>query len=408
MRINIAVATDQNYVRQTYILFTSILEASNTEDHYFFYIMADKDVSVESEDLLRSITQKYLHACICFLQINEQRGNQIKAAGIHLKHITQATYFRLLLPELIDEDKCLYLDTDMIVCGDVSELYGTSLDGYELAGVKAPQYHNFTDHGKEYCENTGISSMEQYINAGVLLLNLHLMRENHFTQKALRLVHEFFPAQDQDIINRLSYGMIKHLPLKFNMPASYYLNWSTELVKSVFSWDEWEEGTRAPCIIHYSSADKPWKNFSIPFADKWWEMCRTAGMFGDFFEETQNGFYYHGIICQQPLWRCAPFSEEWCCEVKKYSSIYVYGAGETGKKIIQELQHYQIFISAVLVSKMQIKDKDIEGILIKEFSAQINRKALIIIAVSNVQYIGEIKEMLFQKGYFNLYVLHCV
>lgn len=408
MRINIAVATDQNYVRQTYILITSILEASNIEDHYFFYILADKDVSLKSEELLCSIMQKYFHACVHFMQINEQSDNQMRKAGIHLKHITRATYFRLLLPDLIDEDKCLYLDTDMIVCGDTAELYGIPLEGYELAGVKAPQYHNFPDGGKEYCERTGIPSMDQYINAGVLLLNLSLMRKNHFTQKAMLLVEHFFPAQDQDIINRLSYGMIKHLPLKFNMPASYYLNWNMELVKSVFLWDEWKEGISVPHIIHYSSADKPWKNFAIPFADKWWEMCRVAGMFGDFFVDTQDDFYYHGIICQQPLWRCEAFSEKWCYEIKKYSQIYVYGAGRTGKKVIQELRHYQISISTVLVSKMETKVEEIEGIPVKEFSDWVNHKALIIIAVSDAQYIGEIKAMLFQKGYFNLYVLSCV
>ena len=76
--------------------------------------------------------------------------------------------------------------------------------------------------------------------------------------------------------------------------------------------------------------------------------------------------------------------------------------------VIQELQHYQIIISAVLVSKMETKVERMEGILVKEFSDQIDHKALIIIAVSDAQYIGEIKEVLFQRGYFNVYVMHRV
>lgn len=404
MRINIAVATDQNYVRQTYVLITSVMEVSNSEDHYFFYILADKDVSVESEELLRTITQKYLHACIHFLHVNEQRGKQIKAAGLHLKHITQATYFRLLLPELLDEDKCLYLDTDMIVCRDIAELYGIPLDGYELAGIKAPYYHNFPDHGKEYCGRTGIPSMEQYINAGVLLLDLCLLRKNHFTKKAMGLIDQYFPTQDQDIINRVSYGRIKHLPLEYNMPASYSLSWNMELIESVFSWDEWEKGMGTPCIIHYNSADKPWKNFEVPFADKWWEMCRVAGMFYDFCEELQDIFYYYGVICHQRLWKCAEYSEQWYREIRKFPEIYVYGAGETGKKVIQELQQHQVLVSAVLVSKSDTKTEEIGGIQITGFSGQICRNALIIIAVSVTQYIGEIKETLFQNGYFYVYV----
>lgn len=355
MKMNIAMATDRNYVRQTYILITSILEVSNTADRYYFYILADKDVPVKWEEILRAMIQKYAHACIYFVQIDKQKNRQLESAGLHLKHITQATYFRLLLPEIIGEDKCLYLDTDMIVCGDISELYGTSLDGYLLAGVKAPYYHSFPDRGKAYCEQTGIPSIDQYINAGVLLMNLSLMRKNNFTQKAMSLAGQYFPTQDQDIMNRLSYGLIKHLPLKYNMPASYYLNWNMELVKSIFSWDEWEEGTRTPVIIHYCSADKPWRNFAVPFADKWWAMCRAAGMFHDFFEEAQDVFYYYGIICQQPLWKCVQFSEQWYCEAKKFPEIYVYGAGEAGKRRFMNCSStrfvYQQFWSADKIQK---------------------------------------------------------
>lgn len=76
MRINIAVATDQNYMRQTYILITSILEVSNTDDCYFFNIVTDKDVPVKSEETLRSLMQKYSHAHIRFIQMSEQAGSR--------------------------------------------------------------------------------------------------------------------------------------------------------------------------------------------------------------------------------------------------------------------------------------------------------------------------------------------
>lgn len=52
-------------------------------------------------------------------------------------HLSKAAYFRLLIPELIREyDKCIYLDCDIIVHGDLKELYEIELGNNYLAGVK--------------------------------------------------------------------------------------------------------------------------------------------------------------------------------------------------------------------------------------------------------------------------------
>lgn len=401
MKINIAIGTDENYVKQSCVLIKSIMEAAKEDCKYEFYILIDKDVSVKSKKYFLLFEKQYSYCHIIFKQID----NQIRDAYIRIKHITPVTYARLLLPDLLDEEKCVYLDSDIIVCEDIAELFAISMDEYEIAGVKAPHYHQLPDQGREYMRQTGIPSMDRYINAGVLLLNLDLMRKNCFTQKAMQLISRPFPTQDQDIINLLSYHKIKHLPFKYNVPAVYCSDWNPELINKVFTQEEWEEGIKNPNIIHYCGLWKPWEDFKVLFADKWWEVCRMTDVFSDFMLERQDIFYYYGVIMQKPLWKCMEFSNEWYNEVNKFPCIYVYGAGEKGKEVLLRLHENSIGVEAVLVSKKEGNELTIENVPVIEFSKQIDHEALILIGVSKL-YKKEIRDKLFQEGYMNVFVFN--
>jgi lipopolysaccharide biosynthesis glycosyltransferase len=62
------------------------------------------------------------------------------------ERINNMTYYRLLLPSILSDcDKCLYLDSDIIVCGDLYELLKIEIDDSYIAGVKAPWYILYAD-----------------------------------------------------------------------------------------------------------------------------------------------------------------------------------------------------------------------------------------------------------------------
>lgn len=76
------------------------------------------------------------------------------------------TYYRFLMPELVDGDRALYLDGDILVRGDLGPLWETPLDGAWLAAV--PQLGaQATRHPA-----LGLSPTHAYFNAGVLLVDL--------------------------------------------------------------------------------------------------------------------------------------------------------------------------------------------------------------------------------------------
>ncbi|MGC4387295.1 glycosyltransferase, partial [Streptococcus suis] len=96
-----------------------------------------------------------------------------------LDGITIETYYRYLLPEiLVDCDKVIYLDSDLLIRCDVKELWDIDVSQHYLAGVNEIDIVNrFPDHKLKL----GFDLDELFINAGVLVCNLQKMRQDKIT-----------------------------------------------------------------------------------------------------------------------------------------------------------------------------------------------------------------------------------
>jgi lipopolysaccharide biosynthesis glycosyltransferase len=86
-------------------------------------------------------------------------------------YCTPYTLLRLLADKVIDiPDKLLYLDIDIMVGGDIATLYNIDIEDYEYAAVK---------------EKYGCWLIRpDYINAGMLLLNMKKIKETGLLKKA--------------------------------------------------------------------------------------------------------------------------------------------------------------------------------------------------------------------------------
>lgn len=104
---------------------------------------------------------------------------------------TPYTFLRLLackIPEL--PEKVLYLDADTVVNNDIMSLWKTDISEYEFGAV-------LDYYGK-------IFMGYKYVNAGVLLLNLNMIKKTHLFDKAIDMLNKkriFLP--DQTALNRL-------------------------------------------------------------------------------------------------------------------------------------------------------------------------------------------------------------
>ncbi len=388
----IVFATDMKYMKPTCIAMESVLLASeNKETYYHFYVLMPFDETDSATDFFLQMQRKYMFCTIQVIGV----GNVFDNAYIRIKRITLPTYYRLLLPELIENEKCIYLDSDIITCCDLSELYDIDIDGYDLGGVIAPTY--VLD--KSHAEKIGIPNTNEYINAGVLLLNLAQMRADKFVDRALELIEQPFPVQDQDIINRVAFHRIKLLPYKYNVQVARkrYLN--------ILSDEERKEAEVNPVILHYSYSEKPWECMNIEHADRWWKICRNSFLFESFLEEQKNSLFYYSVVCNFSLWKLEKYSSEWLDELRKYTKCYVYGAGKVGGKAISYLKDNHIPIAGILVTELEENREYVQGIRVNRFTEDVEEDALILLAVSEASQII-IRRQLFRCGRFYVMPFH--
>lgn len=113
------------------------------------------------------------------------------------------TLLRLFADEVLDmPDKILYLDVDILFNRDICLLYDTDVSDVEYAAAR--------DHYGKYLIRP------DYVNAGVLLLNLKKIKETGLLVKSRKLIREKkLVFADQSAVIR-STSKKKMLPQKFN------------------------------------------------------------------------------------------------------------------------------------------------------------------------------------------------
>ncbi|WP_444326070.1 glycosyltransferase family 8 protein [Paraprevotella clara] len=253
--INIAFNIDGKFVQHCAAVIGSVIRChKNTERPCRFYIVYD-GLSEEQILQMKTLVLGTLHQ-IHFVPIDVCWFNQFPIGENTIStEISISTYFRLLLPPLLplDVHRVIYLDADVIVNDDIWNLWSIDLCGCAIGGI--PDKYSNQRLNKLRCH---IPQQYNYINAGVLLINLDFLRSLDFTQKVLDYIvnyRERIFYHDQDVLNSLLYNKIKYLPYKWNMMDCY-------LYKNPNCGPDYIEEVKAsqlhPGIIHFAGFLKPW------------------------------------------------------------------------------------------------------------------------------------------------------
>ncbi|MFA6861511.1 MAG: glycosyltransferase [Bacilli bacterium] len=161
-------------------------------------------ISEDQKILLENTVKKYnSENQVIKFDVTELYNQEFKGCPNEKAYCSPYTLIRLLaslIPSI--PDKILYLDCDLMFNRDIHLLYDYDIDNYEYAASN--------DHyGKYLIRPT-------YINAGVLLLNMKLIRQNHLMEKARGfLKKKKFLFADQTALIK-STTKRKLLPQKFN------------------------------------------------------------------------------------------------------------------------------------------------------------------------------------------------
>ncbi len=181
-------------------------------------------------------------------------------------HISKATYFRLLIEKVVPNSikRILFLDCDLIIMKNITDLYNTNLNDYEIACIEE-------NIGHEHLKRLRILNEDFHFNAGVLLINLEKWRTNNITSKLLKNLSENIDSLvywDQDILN---------LTIKNKIKLDKYWNLTETNLKECFNSSVENFG-----IIHYTGSCKPWNCSSHPYRDY-------------FFKHYSNRFDYNKL-----------------------------------------------------------------------------------------------------------------
>ena len=187
-----------------------------------------------------------------------------------LSHISRATYYRLLIADLLPEDihKALYLDCDMIINHSLDDLWNLDITNYALAaslqigfGYEATRLGYPIEYG--------------YFNAGMNLINLDYFRKNN-TAKVLfdyiRNNYSRIKYHDQDTLNATLYDKTLHVLPQWNMTSAVYVyqlekrgDMLDGVVVNKYETEKRnaKDHLKDPYILHYVAKPKPWQHGCI-------------------------------------------------------------------------------------------------------------------------------------------------
>lgn len=201
----------------------------------------------------------------------------VKSLGIS-HHVTHTAYLRLLAGRLLPDsiDKVIYLDSDVLVCDDLTKLWERPLDDAMALAVpdvacpfvdarfadcnfeKASPYLAAISPIENWRE-LGLNPAAPYFNSGVLVLNIRRMREERIEQKLLECLQDnqrFVWCWDQYALNVVFADQWKPLPLRWNQGAHVF-EFPDESYSPLNS-HEFIQARDLPAIIHYTTEWKPW------------------------------------------------------------------------------------------------------------------------------------------------------
>ena len=264
-KITIVTACDNAYVQHTAIFLKSLF--AKNPDIKFRILILVPDSFIHHRSLERNLGSYC--GSVEFLNINLSDTPAFKVSD----HVTVATYFRLFLDKLVPAsiDRIIYMDSDILICGALEELWATDLDGYPVAAA----VDVVADEDLSVRKKIGLAPASHYLNAGVLLIDLCRWRNDKLGERALAFAierPELMTYWDQCALNYVLDGRFKELAKVWNFQSGHLRRTGNGKLTA----DALRE-MRAAKIIHFTGALKPWLYLTDhPMKWLYWKFLRKT------------------------------------------------------------------------------------------------------------------------------------
>jgi lipopolysaccharide biosynthesis glycosyltransferase len=270
--IPIFLASDDNYA--PFVATTIASVCYNTDSNIDFYVL-DSGISIFNKKRIENLKENFKNFTIEFIKVD---SNEVFKGFRDMGYFTIAMYNRFLIPLLkLDLDKVIYMDVDIVVLGDIAELYNTDLENYIIGAVEDETEETAVVlKNKKFIQrkiNIGIEK-NPYFNSGVILINCKKWRENDMTNKLFDIEkqhHNAIEYPDQDILNIAFSSNYKHLDRKFN-----FVNW----------YADHNHTKTEPLLRHFSGGGdcKPWRSNKSKNSNEFWYFAEMTSFYAGLHE----------------------------------------------------------------------------------------------------------------------------
>ncbi len=261
--IPIFFTIDDGYAPYLHVALISLIENA-AKDRKYKIIVVYQELNEENRNNLSALVKdhpnfemefKYMKQSLDM--ITDRIENRLRS-----DYFTMTIYFRIFIPDMYPEyDKAIYIDSDIIVPGDISELYDTDMHNNLIGVVTDGSVNDVPELQRYMTESLGLK-LGDYFNSGMLLMNMKELRNVKLAEHFLYLLNKYHfdcVAPDQDYLNSMCYGKIEYLDSCWDaMP-----NRNKPEIKN-------------PKIIHYNLFDKPWCYDDIQYQDYFWKYAKQS------------------------------------------------------------------------------------------------------------------------------------
>ena len=272
--VPVFLTISNDYAQYAAAAISSLMRHANPNRNYRVIIMYDR-LSLPNRWRLRNMVTK--NVAIEFRKMKFNIHLQIIRTYCATKTGTgdffskTVYYYRAFIARLFPQyDKAIYIDSDTILLDDIGKLYDIDLGDKVMAARIDPKVTNVPEF-KGYVENAlGIPASE-YVNSGVLLMDLKKLRKLHYITRMTDLMKDFdvsLVAPDQDYLNLILRGKVLPLDDTWNLEPS------PELPKDAK-------------LLHFNLFNKPWHYMDVDCEEYFWDAAKGTGFYGDLWRTRQ-------------------------------------------------------------------------------------------------------------------------
>jgi len=273
--VPVFITITDDYAKYAAAAINSLMRHTNPERNYRIIIMYDR-LGWRNRLRLRNLVTRN-----CAIQFHKMKYNlymQIVVRYCATKtgsadfFSSAVYYYRLFIARLFPQyDKGIYIDSDTILMDDIGKLYDIELGDNVVAARVDPKIA-MVPAFMTYVENALGVAPDEYVNSGVLLMDLKKLRKIHYITKMTDLMKEYnadLVAPDQDYLNVILKGKIKHLDREWNLQPE----------------GEDPEGAK---LLHFNLSKKPWYHDDVNAGEEFWKAAKGTGFYGDLMREKEG------------------------------------------------------------------------------------------------------------------------